>query len=596
MPAPRTTSYPADIVATSKRAKKGIRWLLNDADNALEDGYNRIYKEEISRRIASQQELQNLRRMYERLAAVRADLGENLHTWQGSYGKLIKLLRLRGDCIVFLQEARKSTDIIKSMSNPTSGQSSPQATSPYASSTSSTDNSTTYPFRSSSSTTSFSVDSLDEERRAAPQENEVNDLLEYLNSYPEKSGFAQIILGLALSVNNDWSDFASKVACLLGDREKAVEDVKNMPPHIIKVALNLLQRAIIGYDLNEGRDVSDSFREDCEFVLRRVSQKSGALPTCLNVVVTFGDRDDAYIDVGASASVYKATMGDTVVAVKMFHKGKHQARGLEVAMKKFRREAIVWKQLNHENILPLLGVCGNVPGFGVAGLVSPYCEQGNLTDYISEHKECDRLYMLERIAGALSHLHSHDPPIVHRDLKGRNIVMWQGEPRLTDFGITTFSQSFTVTSEKPGDGTVQFQAPETLKPEDQDDAPDKPKDSSGKTEDEMTSDSERLDASGDDIPSDTRFDEQRRQLTPACDMYSFACLCIEIYTLRLPWGDLNNITVATRVLQNRRPPRPAGDTVPPAVWSLIEACWPQEPQDRLTSDAVQHALRAMLEP
>ncbi|KZT29114.1 kinase-like protein [Neolentinus lepideus HHB14362 ss-1] len=204
-----------------------------------------------------------------------------------------------------------------------------------------------------------------------------------------------------------------------------------MPPLIITVSLNMLQRAKILYDLNEGSGVSDSFREDCETVLRKVSHKTGVLPPCLYVSITLSE--EGVVANGATAHIYKDRMGDTIVVVKMFHKKQHEGGYTNVKqLKRFRREVIVWKQLNYPNILPLLGVCGSVQGVGILGLVSRFCEQGSLIDYLYENKECNQVYMLEHVAGALSYLHSHDPQIVHRDVKGGNVVISAGEPRLTD--------------------------------------------------------------------------------------------------------------------------------------------------------------------
>ncbi|KZT29107.1 kinase-like protein [Neolentinus lepideus HHB14362 ss-1] len=195
--------------------------------------------------------------------------------------------------------------------------------------------------------------------------------------------------------------------------------------------------------------------------------------------------------------------------------------------------------------------------------------------------------MLERIAGALHYLHSHDPPLVHRDIKGANIVVKNGEPQLTDFGLTTFSNSFTVSAERAGDGTYQFQAPETFPP-----AP-RPSDLNGETNQEQEASTEEAE---DEMEVTVVFDERRRLLAPPCDMYSFACLCFQVYALTMPWKNEEQVSVAYKVTHGRRPPRPAGNVIPDPVWSLMQECWPQEPQRRLTSGAAQDKLRDMLNP
>lgn len=52
---------------------------------------------------------------------------------------------------------------------------------------------------------------------------------------------------------------------------------------------------------------------------------------------------------------------------------------------KFCREAIIWKNLRHPNVLPLLGVTFNPPQ-----LVSVWMPGGNLTEYIKKDPGADR--------------------------------------------------------------------------------------------------------------------------------------------------------------------------------------------------------------
>src|SRR5688572_13876860 len=63
---------------------------------------------------------------------------------------------------------------------------------------------------------------------------------------------------------------------------------------------------------------------------------------------------------------------------------------------------------------------------------------------------------LGEVAEALDHLHSHDPPIVHGDVKPANIILnGRGRAVLVDFGIAT-----TGEGRVGGSGTRGFVAPE----------------------------------------------------------------------------------------------------------------------------------------
>ncbi|KAJ7572221.1 kinase-like domain-containing protein [Mycena floridula] len=84
---------------------------------------------------------------------------------------------------------------------------------------------------------------------------------------------------------------------------------------------------------------------------------------------------------------------------------------------KCRREALLWKQLDHPNILPFLGLNTEIFPPTVC-LVSPWMANGNLRQYSALHPEFDRLTAIRQIAAGIQYLHEHEPPIVHADIRG----------------------------------------------------------------------------------------------------------------------------------------------------------------------------------
>ena len=90
---------------------------------------------------------------------------------------------------------------------------------------------------------------------------------------------------------------------------------------------------------------------------------------------------------------------------------------------------MVWKRLEHRNIVPLLGITSNP-----LQLVSEWMTGGDLTEYINKYPDADRIslvsapavvfdpmftplrHQLSDVAGGLHFLHSRN--IVHGDLKG----------------------------------------------------------------------------------------------------------------------------------------------------------------------------------
>ncbi|KAF9644312.1 hypothetical protein BDM02DRAFT_991187 [Thelephora ganbajun] len=77
----------------------------------------------------------------------------------------------------------------------------------------------------------------------------------------------------------------------------------------------------------------------------------------------------------------------------------------------FCQEAVMWKRLTHPNILPLLGVT-----ITPLQLISNWVPDGNLSEYIKDNSDADRLALMSDVAKGLCYLHSCN--VIHGDLKG----------------------------------------------------------------------------------------------------------------------------------------------------------------------------------
>ncbi|KAG6850308.1 hypothetical protein H0H93_015250 [Arthromyces matolae] len=71
---------------------------------------------------------------------------------------------------------------------------------------------------------------------------------------------------------------------------------------------------------------------------------------------------------------------------------------------------------------------------------------GSLPEYLSRRCDVDKLQMAQQVAAALLYLHSQDPPILHGDVRGMNVLVDDfGQPLLMDMGFSLVMDPLTST-------------------------------------------------------------------------------------------------------------------------------------------------------
>ncbi|KAL1197271.1 L-type lectin-domain containing receptor kinase I.3 [Cardamine amara subsp. amara] len=174
---------------------------------------------------------------------------------------------------------------------------------------------------------------------------------------------------------------------------------------------------------------------------------------------TNGFCKDGRVGKGGFGEVYKGTLPlSRHIAVKRL---SHDA---EQGMKQFVAEVVTMGNLEHRNLVPLLGYCRRK---GELLLVSEYMPNGSLDQYLFPSQNLSltwlqRISILKDIASALSYLHTGTKQVVlHRDIKASNVMLdSEFNGRLGDFGMAKFHNHGANLSATAAVGTIGYMAPE----------------------------------------------------------------------------------------------------------------------------------------
>ncbi|KAF8201215.1 kinase-like domain-containing protein, partial [Mycena galopus ATCC 62051] len=288
--------------------------------------------------------------------------------------------------------------------------------------------------------------------------------------------------------------------------------------------------------------------------LLRLSDASGLHPRCFDL---FGlQRVGQRVAGGGFGDIWKGVIRGHTVCVKVMR--IFDESDIQAALKEFGREAVIWRQMCHPNVLPFFGLyyldkrlC----------LISPWMEEGHILKFIANKKptNAERLSLILDVALGLEYL--HEQKIVHGDLKGLNILVTPSRRAcIADFGVSSIVNAISVrlthSTVTTRAGTARYQAPELFQV------------------------------------------ERPAHIHYGSDIYAFACVCYEINTGKIPFHDLqNDMAVMMKAAGGHRPPQPMSCSGTPALdglWELIQNCWDGKPEVRPTASEIVKRLAGPL--
>ncbi|KAJ6598357.1 kinase-like domain-containing protein [Mycena vulgaris] len=282
--------------------------------------------------------------------------------------------------------------------------------------------------------------------------------------------------------------------------------------------------------------------------LLRLSRVSGLHPKCFPLLGL--QKVGKQVAAGGFGDIWKGLIRGQSVSVKIMR--LFQDADVETVLKEFGREALIWRQLCHPNLLPFFGLYYLESRLC---LVSPWMENGNILQFLKNHPVGieRRLSLILDVALGLEYLHGKS--VVHGDLKAINVLVTPSRRAcITDFGLSSIADAmtlrFTHSTASARGGTARYQSPELFRGE-----------------------------------SKNHF---------GSDVYAFACVCYEILTGKVPFHELpNDMAVMFMVAEGKRPSRPpscSGTTALDSLWTLLQECWRGVSETRPTAAQILDRL------
>ncbi|KAF7135406.1 hypothetical protein RHSIM_Rhsim08G0178300 [Rhododendron simsii] len=263
------------------------------------------------------------------------------------------------------------------------------------------------------------------------------------------------------------------------------------------------------------------------------------------------DSDTEFVEIDPSGRYgrYKEVLGKG--AFKKVYRAFDELEGIEVAWNQVKvadllrnsedvdrlySEVNLLKTLKHKNIIKFYNSWVDMKRDNI-NFITEIFTSGTLRQYRKKHKHVDLRALKKwsrQILEGLFYLHSHDPPVIHRDLKCDNIFVNgnQGEVKIGDLGLAAILHQ--ARSAHSVIGTPEFMAPEL-------------------------------------------YEEEYNELV---DIYAFGMCLLELVTFEYPYVECSNAAQIYKKVTSGIKPAALAKVKDPGVRAFIEKCI-AEVSDRL---------------
>lgn len=278
---------------------------------------------------------------------------------------------------------------------------------------------------------------------------------------------------------------------------------------------------------NPSRQNSDSALPVCDFkealTMEGVAKMLGAERTIFFNDLEFGEL----LSRGEHTTVQKARYRGSGVVVKALH---HQAIMYnQDAVEDLLAEIRILSRLNHPRLVPLVGAC--LEESQVIALVTELAAGGNLHHALHVRRvdftRAQHFQISMEFLEGVRYLHSLQPPVLHLDLKSMNLVLDSEfqHVKICDFGLSRVVTGVQRENLQRG-GSPRYMAPEC-------------------------------------------FDESLGALTVKTDVWSSACILLEMFGSCQPYFECSNLQQILNMLLVQQLPPTLPESMEPAVKVIV---------------------------